>query len=97
MVEIVWTEPALQSLDEIADYISLDNLAASQNLVRKVFDRVEQLSLHPLSGREIPELKTSIYREVIVSPCRIFYRLDGQQLFIVDVMREEQHFRNPFF
>ncbi|MEQ9513192.1 MAG: type II toxin-antitoxin system RelE/ParE family toxin, partial [Balneola sp.] len=43
MVEIVWTEPALQSLDEIADYISLDNLKAAQALVEKVFDRVELL------------------------------------------------------
>ncbi|MCG8373220.1 MAG: type II toxin-antitoxin system RelE/ParE family toxin [Balneolales bacterium] len=97
MAEIIWTEPALQSLDEIADYISLENIAAAQQVVQKVFDRVDQLSANPLSGREIPELETSIFREVIISPCRVFYRVDKEQLFIVDVMREEQHFRNPFF
>jgi toxin ParE1/3/4 len=25
MAQIIWTEPAVQELDEIADYISLDN------------------------------------------------------------------------
>lgn len=97
MAEIVWTEPALQSLDEIADYISLDNPAAARNLVQKVFERVELLSNQPLSGREIPELETSVYREVIVSPCRIFYRIEVDKLYITFIQREEQNFRNPFF
>lgn len=97
MAQIIWTEPALQSLDEIADYISLDNLEAAQKLVKSVFDRVDQLAEHPESGREIPELEVSIFREVIVSPCRIFYRIEVQKLFIVAVMREEQQFRNPFY
>jgi toxin ParE1/3/4 len=97
MAQIIWTEPALQSLDEIADYISLDNLEAAQNLVKSVFDRVDQLAEEPESGREIPELEVSIFREVIVSPCRIFYRIEVQKLFIVAVMREEQQFGNPFY
>lgn len=97
MAQIIWTEPALQSLDEIADYISLDNLEAAQKLVKSVFDRVDQLAEEPESGREIPELEVSIFREVIVSPCRIFYRIEVQKLFIVAVMREEQQFGNPFY
>jgi plasmid stabilization system protein ParE len=97
MAQIIWTEPALQSLDEIADYISLDNLEAAQNLVKSFFDRVDQLAEHPESRREIPELEDSIFREVIVSPCRIFYHIEVQQLFIVAVMREEQQFRNHFY
>jgi len=35
MARIIWTEPALQELDEIADYISLDNPAAAKHLVRE--------------------------------------------------------------
>ena len=97
MVEIVWTEPALQSLDEIADYISLDNLKAAQALVEKVFDRVELLKNQPELGKQIPELETSIYREIIVIPRRIFYRLERNCLYVVDIQRQEQQFRNPFF
>jgi toxin ParE1/3/4 len=32
MARIIWTEPALQELDEIADYISLDNPTAAKKL-----------------------------------------------------------------
>ncbi len=50
MAQIIWTEPALQELDEIADYISLDNPNAAKSLVRNVFKRVVKLSEHPKSG-----------------------------------------------
>jgi hypothetical protein len=32
MAQIIWTEPALQELDQIADYISLDNPKAAKKL-----------------------------------------------------------------
>lgn len=97
MAEIIWAEPALQDLDEIADYIALYNEEAAQQLVRKVFDRIEQLVNHPLSGREIPELEFSVFRELIVPPCRIFYRIENTSIYITHIQREEQYFRNPFF
>ncbi|GAB5409375.1 MAG: type II toxin-antitoxin system RelE/ParE family toxin [Balneolaceae bacterium] len=97
MAEIIWTEPALQSLDEIADYISLDNPNAASELVHSVFSTIELLKDQPLLGREIPELELSIYREVIVSPCRIFYQVEREVLLIVHIQREEQNFRNPFY
>lgn len=97
MAEIIWTEPALQSLDEIADYISLYNLEAAQNLVQKVVERIKLLEKQPLAGKIIPELEISIFRQVIVKPCRIFYRAEGGNLFIIYVQRQEQNFRTPFF
>jgi len=45
MARIIWTEPAFQELDEIADYISLDNPTAAKNLVREAFKRVDYLGL----------------------------------------------------
>lgn len=97
MAEIIWTEPALQSLDEIADYISLDDVKAAQNLVKKVFSKVDLLERQPSLGKKIPELDTSIYREIIVLPCRIFYRVEEEKLFIISLQRQEQLFRNHFF
>ncbi|BBI50443.1 hypothetical protein HORIV_28640 [Vreelandella olivaria] len=35
MAEVVWTEPALQELDAIAEYIALDNPAAANHLVKR--------------------------------------------------------------
>ena len=94
MAQIVWTEPALRDLNEIAEYIALDKHSAAQNLVEQIFERVTQLQEFPESGRKPPELsKNSRYREVIVGPCRIFYRIDNSKLFVLYLMRSERQLR----
>ncbi|GGA10975.1 type II toxin-antitoxin system RelE/ParE family toxin [Dyella caseinilytica] len=93
MAEIIWTEPALSELDEIADYIALDNPQAARDLVHRVFQHVEQLAEHPESGSRPSELKKSRYRQIVEPPCRIFYRFDGKALIILYVMRSERSLR----
>lgn len=93
MAEVIWTEPALQELDAIAEYIALDNPAPANYLVKAVFDNTERLASFPKSGRIPTELPDSVYREVVVPPCRIFYREDEQQVFVLFVMREERQLR----
>ncbi len=93
MAQIIWTEPALSDLSEIADYIALDNFAAAQGLVQRVFSSVERLEQFPESGRVPPELSNSQYREVIVGPCRVFYRSEQDKVYILYVMRSERQFR----
>lgn len=90
MAQIIWTEPALQDLDKIADYISLDNPTAAKKLVRRCFQQVENLNQHPKLGKAVPELEESVYRQLVLSPCRIFYRIDNETIYIIHVMRTEQ-------
>ncbi|OIO68996.1 MAG: plasmid stabilization protein [Zetaproteobacteria bacterium CG06_land_8_20_14_3_00_59_53] len=93
MAEVVWTEPALSDLDAIADYIALENPVAASELVRRVFVHTEQLASFPESGGAVPELEGSRYRQIVEPPCRIFYRFDGQKVFILHVMRTERLLR----
>jgi toxin ParE1/3/4 len=93
MAQVIWTEPALEQLDDIAEYIALDNPVAASALVREVFGKVDRLEQFPNSGREPPELPDSIYREVVCSPCRVFYRHEGKAVLILHVMREEVQLR----
>lgn len=93
MAEIIWTQPALDQLDEIAEYIALDSPVAASELVVEVFKKVDRLEQFPNSGREPPELPDSIYREVICNPCRIFYRREGKNVLIIHVMRDEMQLR----
>jgi hypothetical protein len=72
MAEVIWTEPALQDLDAIADYIAIEDPRAARGLVERVFRHVEQL---------------------VEPPCRIFYRYDGRQVFIIHLMRGERQLR----
>jgi addiction module RelE/StbE family toxin len=93
MAQIIWTEPALNDLDAIADYIALDNPAAAKDLVRKVFSRVEQLAAHPKIGSRPQELSGWRYRQIVEPPCRVFYRIDGARVYILYVMRGERLLR----
>ncbi|MET0532840.1 MAG: type II toxin-antitoxin system RelE/ParE family toxin [Steroidobacter sp.] len=92
MAEVIWTEPALADLDAIADYIALDKPDAARELVQRVFKHVEQLTQHPKSGSRLPELKGWRYRQIVEPPCRIFYRLDGDRVYILYVMRGARRF-----
>lgn len=93
MAEIIWTEPALSDLNDIAEYIALENLVAAKHLVQTVFAKVERLETFPESGRIPPELEHLSYREVVASPCRVFYKQDDEKVFILFVMREERDLR----
>jgi toxin ParE1/3/4 len=57
MAALIWTEPTLQDMDAIADYIAIDNPVAAGELVRRVFRHIEQLQAHPESGSLPPELR----------------------------------------
>lgn len=93
MAEIVWSVPALADLDAIADYIALEDALAAAALVRRVFAHVEHLVEHPESGSRPQELKRSRYRQIVEPPCRVFYRVDGQRIVVVHVMRSERLLR----
>ncbi len=90
MAHLIWTEPALADLEGIADYIALDHPGAASRLVQQVFASIERLKRYPRSGKRPAELPRSPYREVVVGPCRVFYRVDGDAVFLLHVMRAER-------
>ena len=93
MAQIIWSEPAIEELDAIAAYIALDKPDAAKRLVRVVIARVEQLAVFPLSGGKPRDLAGTPYRQLVVRPLRIFYRVTDHRVLIVHVMRGEQSFR----
>jgi toxin ParE1/3/4 len=93
VARLIWTEPALADLEAIADYIALDNPAAACRLVRRVVESVERLERFPSSGKRPPELPLTSYREIAVTPCRVVYRVEGDDVFLLYVMRAERLLR----
>ena len=93
MAEVIWTEPALADLEAIADYIAIDKPDAASGLVERVFAHVEHLQSYPESGSRPTELERSRYRQIVEPPCRVFYRYDGERVYILYVMRSEQLLR----
>ena len=93
MARLIWTEPALQDLEQLADYISLDDDAAARRLVKKVFKQAELLEEFPEMCSAPDELPDTVYRHLFVKPLRIFYRVQGDTVYIVYVMRQERPLR----
>lgn len=93
MAEVIWSRPALSDLDAIADFIALENPIAAAELVQRVFGHVEQLATHPEGGSRPQELQRSRYRQIVEPPCRVFYRYDGRNVYILHVMRCERLLR----
>jgi len=92
-LKVLWTERALEQLREIGAYIALENLEAAKMVVAKVQESVDRLEAFPESGRKVPEFPKLPHREVVVLPCRVFYRVEGPDLWIVHVTRSERIIR----
>ena len=96
MARVIWTEPALNELDEIADFIALDKPQAARLLVQNVFKKVGLLGRFPRLGKKVPELKDLPYRQLVIPPCRIFYRGDEEKIYIVSILRGERKLSKAF-
>ena len=94
MAQVVWTDPAVADLEAIADFIAIENPMAAKALVQRIIQHTRQLADHPESGSRPKELGArSRYRQIVEPPCRIFYRFDGVQVYIVHAMRTERVLR----
>jgi len=93
MARLIWTEPALQDLEQLADYIALDDDSAAKRLVKKVFEQAELLESFPEMCPQPHDLPDTAYRHLVIGPLQIFYRVDTDLVYIVYVMRLEKHLR----
>ncbi|TYL49281.1 type II toxin-antitoxin system RelE/ParE family toxin [Marinomonas sp. IMCC 4694] len=93
MAQIIWTEPALDNLNDVAEYIAVSNPYAAKKLVKNIFDHIQRLEKFPDSGKIPNEVSNLNCREIIVNPCRIFYKVDNDEVYILHVMRQERDLR----
>ncbi len=93
MAEIIWTGPAKRDLEEIIGYIADDNPAAASRVAKRIITHTRQLRKHPLSGPCAPEVEGDSIRQIVESPCRIFYKVAGEKVYILHVLRFERLFK----
>ena len=81
---------AFQDLDEIVDYIAAqDGPEAAARIFGNIKSRIRTLATHPNRCRVVPELRSvgvTEYRELIVAPYRVFFRVGGREIGIVGVL-----------
>lgn len=84
----------VQFLAAIA-YIQRDNPTAAFRFRQKAEQKLRRLESFHESGRHLPEFPELPYREVIVTPYRFFYRIDGKTVWIVAVWHGAQIPKKP--
>ncbi len=80
------TETAYADLVDIENYIALDSPAIARKFILKIFDKIDQLALYPLSGKFVPEINDSSIRELLLNKYRIIYQLNDDKIDILRVI-----------
>ena len=87
--EIVWADSAENDLKEIIDYIAIDSPAKALETFSKIGKKASSLYTMPERCRIVPELKDqgiTQYRELIVAPWRIMFRITKMKIYILSVI-----------
>jgi len=87
--EVEWAQSASKDLENIIDYISQDNVDTAITIFEKIKSKCNTLNQFPDRGRIVPELKAYgilSYRELIISPWRVIYRISEQKVYILAVI-----------
>ena len=82
-----WSEPALEDMEGIRDYIAKDSTFYAQQFIERIFDAAKNLEKFPELGRTVPEAEeTENVRELIFQGYRIIYLHQPEHIYIVAVM-----------
>ena len=89
-MKISWSPLAADRLENIYEYISVDNKAAAQKVVERIFKKVESLAKNPERGRKVPETNREEIRELFESDYRINYRIETKRVSILTIRNFKQ-------
>lgn len=87
--EVIWSDTAKRDLDGIVDYIAHDSVSNAVDVFSKIKGRCSNLRFYPNRGRVVPELRdygVLWYRELVVNPWRIIYRVTENCVFVLSVI-----------
>ena len=84
--EAEWTESAENDLLKIVEYIALDSPGNAFKILKKIKKQVQELYHHPERCRIVPELYEqgiNQYRDMVISPWRVVFRIASSKVFVV--------------
>jgi len=84
-LKVRFTPSARTQFLEALDSIRRDDPGAALRFRRRAERVLRRLASFPLSGRVIPEFPDLPFREVIVTPYRFFYRIEGKVVWVAGV------------
>ena len=94
---VFWSKIAQYDLVEIIEYISLDSYDNAEAIFEKIKEQAVKLESFPERGRVVPELEfhnINNYRELIITPWRIIYRIEEQKVYVLAVIDSRRNFED---
>ena len=87
--DIVWSNIAENDLKNIVEYIADDSPPNALKIFKRIKQKASSLNTLPERGRIVPELRDQgilQYREIVISPWRIQYRISEMNVFVLSVL-----------
>lgn len=89
MARIVWTNPALNDLHEIMEYIGRDSVHYARQFGERMVDSLDRLEMYPRCGRVVPEFEGETeleIRQIIYGSYRILYVVKDNAAYICAIV-----------
>ena len=87
--QVVWSNIAENDLKSIIEYIADDSPSNAFKIFKNIKQKASMLFTFPERGRIVPELRDqgiSQYREMIIPPWRILYRISENRVYVLSVL-----------
>ena len=87
--EVRWAGVAESDLLGIIAHIAEDSVDNALEILEKIKSRASKLETAPQRGRIVPELQSqgiTLYRELIINPWRLMYKIEGNVVYVVSVI-----------
>ncbi|MFH0999157.1 MAG: type II toxin-antitoxin system RelE/ParE family toxin [Pseudomonadota bacterium] len=92
--KVIWTHVAENDLISIIEYISVDSPQNALKILKKIRQKASNLYTLPERGRVVPELQGQgifQYRELVIPPWRLIYRMAEREIFVLSVIDSRQN------
>lgn len=77
MVYVIWSDPAIANVRQIAEFIGKDAPRRAVGFAEELFAAPRRLEQFPLSGEVIPEFRREDIRQIFHGSYRIIYVVRG--------------------
>jgi len=87
--QVTWAAVAQRDLKQIIEYIAIDSPVNASQILKRIKQKASDLYTMPDRGRIVPELRDQgihTYRELIIAPWRIIYRISDTTVFVLSVI-----------
>jgi len=87
--KVEWASVAESDLKQIIDHIANESPGNALKIFKKIRQKASNLYAFPERGRIVPELQGQgihIYRELIIAPWRVVYRISDRTVFVLSVI-----------